>query len=348
MKNKLTYFITRSSMFGIGFYLLFKNASKDAWISVILGSFLGIIILYVYKHIKDFFKNDNIRDILNKTGMGKFYLFIFLLFYIFSITIILILLPMFVNSFYLLYTPKILVVIPFLLLALYITSKEKRVLESLSSLLCFFSIAIILIYVLFLSKYLKFDNLLPVYTETNFQIIKASLIYASITSIPQIITINYGSNSFKDDLKDYILGTILTFIIVLCTILSLGDPLIKIYSFPEYAVIKQIKILDFIENIENLSTFIWYFDMFITLSALTTNLKETLPKKYNAIWFYLCILLVVYLAVYLIGHNYRIIITLFYYYPAILYGFFFFFATLLVYIKKSKKLNKIKKSKLDS
>ena len=74
MKNKLTYFITRSSMFGIGFYLLFKNASKDAWISVLLGTLLGVIILYIYKHLKDFFKNTNMRDLLSKTTFGKIYL----------------------------------------------------------------------------------------------------------------------------------------------------------------------------------------------------------------------------------------------------------------------------------
>ncbi len=347
MKNKLTYFITRSSMFGIGFFLLFKNASKDAWISVLLGTLLGVIILYIYKHLKDFFKNTNMRDLLSKTTFGKIYLVIFTIFYMFLILMILILLPMFVNSFYLLYTPKILVVIPFLLLALYISSKEKRVLESLSSLLCFFSVIIIIIYALFLTKYLEFDHLLPIYSERSFNIIKVALIYASITSIPQIITINYSSNSFKDDLKDYLMGTFFTFLITLFTILSLGDPLIRIYSFPEYAVLKQIKILDFIENIENLSTFIWYFDMFITLSSLTTNLKETLPKKYNPIWYYSLVLLTLYLAVFVIGHNYRLIITLFYAYPAILFGFFLLFVILLIYIKKSQKIKAYKKSLQD-
>ena len=344
MKNKLTYFITRSSMFGIGFYTLFKNAGKDAWISVLLGTLLGIIILYVYKSIKEFFKNINLKDILCHKVLGKFYIFIFLLFYAFLMTIILVLLPMFVNSFYLLYTPKILIVIPFLLLAVYLTSKEKRVLESLSNLLCFFSIIIIIIYALFLTKYLNFSNLMPIYSEKSFNIIKASLVYAGITSIPQIITINYNTTCFKDDLKNYLLGTFFSFFIILFTILSLGDPLIKIFSFPEYAVLKQIKILDFIENIENLSTFIWYFDMFITLSALTTNIKETLPKKYNKIWLYLFLLLILYISTFVISHNYQIIITMFYLYPVILFVFFGIFATLLIYIKKSTKLKEIKKS----
>ncbi len=345
MKNKLTYFITRSSMFGIGFFLLFKHTGKDAWISVILGSLIGIGILFIYKYIKEFFQNKNLRDTLNKTILGKLYILIFLLFYLYLILIILILLPMFVNSFYLLYTPKIIVVLPFLFLAIYISSKEKRVIESLSNLLCVFSILIIITYGLLLIKYIDFNNLLPILSTKNIGILKASLIYASITSIPQIITINYSCNSFKDDLKDYLLATITSFAIVMLAILTLGEPLIKIYSFPEYALLKQIKILNFIENIENLSTFIWYFDIFITLSCLITNIKETLPKKYNPLYFYSFILLSIILSTQVAGKNYRIIITMFYYYPLVLFIFFLLFGTLLIYIKKSSKLKETKDKK---
>ena len=337
MKNKLTYFISRSSMFGIGFFLLFQRSGKDAWIAVILGSLLAIFVMYVYKYIKEYFQDKNIRDTLNKTKIGQFYKIIFILFYFYLAIIIIILLPMFVNSFYLLYTPKILIIIPFLFLSIYITYKDKNTLEWLSTLLCVFSIVIITIYSLFLTKYIDFNNLLPIYTTKNINILLSSFIYASITSIPQILTINYH-NSFKDDLKDYLLGTISTFFIIFIIIICLGEPLIKIYSFPEYAVLKQIKILKFIENIENLSTFIWYFDLFITLSTITTNIKEIMPSKYNKIYFYLAMLIIVYIATFLIGSNYRYIITIFYTYPYILFIFFLIFVTLLIYIKKSKKL----------
>ncbi len=337
MKNKLTYFISRSSMFGIGFFLLFQRSGKDAWIAVILGSLLAIFVMYIYKYIKEYFQNKNIRDTLNKTKIGQFYKIIFILFYFYLAIIIIILLPMFVNSFYLLYTPKILIIIPFLFLSIYITHKDKNTLEWLSTLLWVFSIVIITIYSLFLTKYIDFNNLLPIYTTKNINILLSSFIYASITSIPQILTINYH-NSFKDDLKDYLLGTISTFFIIFIIIICLGEPLIKIYSFPEYAVLKQIKILKFIENIENLSTFIWYFDLFITLSTITTNIKEIMPSKYNKIYFYLAMLIIVYIATFLIGSNYRYIITIFYTYPYILFIFFLIFVTLLIYIKRSKKL----------
>ena len=336
MKNKLTYFISRSSMFGIGFFLLFQSTGKDAWISLLLGTLLAILIIFAYKSIKEYFQNKSIRDTLNKTILGKFYILIFILFYLYLATIILILLPMFVNSFYLLYTPKILIVIPFLLLCLYIANKEKSTLEWLSTLLCVMSILIIITYSLFLTKYININNILPIYTTKNLNILKASFTYAAITSIPQIITINYHS-TFKDDIKNYLLGTLTTFLIAFLIIICLGEPLLKIYSFPEYAVLKQIKILKFIENIENLSTFIWYFDLFITLSTIIIDVKEIVPKKYNKLYIYLFLFLIIYLSTFLIGSNYRYIITIFYTYPYILFIFFIIFMSLKLYIKKLKK-----------
>ena len=348
MKNRLTYFLTRASMFGIGYFLMFKNAGKDAWIAIILGTLIGIMILFIYKYIKEFFRQINIREVLSKTTFGKIYLLLFLLFYLYLICVILIILPMFVNSFYLLYTPKLIVVIPFLLLALYITHKEKRVIETLSNLLCVFSVIIILTYVLFLLKYIDFSNLVPVYTVKSTSIIKASLIYASISSIPQLVTINYTYTSFKDDLKNYLLASLTTFIIISCIILTLGEPLIHIYSFPEYALLKQIKILDFIENIENLSTFIWYFDLFIALSSLVTNIKETLPKEYNKVSLFIISLIILLIATKIIGQNYRIIITVFYTYPYVLGIFLFIFISFAIYMKYSKKLKQIKNTLVEN
>ncbi len=338
MKNKLTYFIARSSMFGIGFFLIFKNTGKDAWLSIILGTLLGIMVLFIYKYIKEYFKNNNIRDILNKTILGKFYLGIFLLFYIYLITVILVLLPMFVKSFYLLYTPKILIVIPFLFIATYVAFKDKKVLENLSNLLFVLCVASVFLYSFLLFKYIDISNLYPMLSTKTMNILKSSFIYASITSIPQIITINFHGNTFKDELKEYIFASFINLLIITLIILTLGEPLIKIYSFPEYAVFKQIKIMDFIENIENISTFIWYFDMFITLATLTTNVKSILPYKYNKIYFFTIIGLVIYLSCYIISNNYRYIITVFYYYPVILFIFFIIFITLLLYLKYSNKL----------
>ena len=338
MKNKLTYFIARSSMFGIGFFLLFQNAGKDAWISIILGTLLGLMVLYVYNQIKYNLNNKDLNYILNNSILGKIYNVIFIIFYLYLMIIILMLLPLFVNSFYLTNTPKIIVNIPFIVLAIYITFKGKSVIENLSNFLWFISLIIILFFAISLTGYINFNNLIPVFTNGPNNIIKCALIYASVTSIPQIITINY-SNDFKHTIKDYLLSSVTIFIIVFFTIIAMGEPLLKIYSFPEYTVLRQIKILNFVENIENISAFIWYFDLFIMLSTLTNNLKQSLPRKYNLIYFYLLTIIVLIISSLILGGNYIYILNIVYFYPISLLIFFAIFLTLLIYLKIKNKKN---------
>lgn len=341
MKNKLTYFIARSSMFGIGFFLIFQNAGKDAWISILLGTLLGLIVLYIYNQIKKKLQNDTLENNLKNTFLGKIYLVLLLIFYLYLMFIALMLLPLFVNSFYLTTTPKILVNIPFLILAIYLSFKGKNTLENLSNLLCVFSLIIILFFAISLTGYIDFNNLTPILSNGTNNIIKCSFIYASITSIPQIITINY-SNDFKTTIKDYLLSSLTIFLIIFFTVIAMGEPLLKIYSFPEYTVLRQIKILNFIENIENISSFIWYFDLFIMLSTLTTNIKNALPKKYNLIYFYFLMFIVLITSSIIIGGNYAQILRIVKIYPLSLGIFFIIFLSLLIYLKLQNK-NNVKK-----
>lgn len=338
MKNKLTYFLSRSSMFGIGFYLIFKETSKDSWISLLLGILIGIIIIYSYNLIKKNINAKDIFDTLKKYKLGKLYILIFIIFNLFLITMTLIILPLFVNSFYLTHTPKLVVNIPFLLLAIYLAFKEKKVLENLSNLLCVFSIIIIFSFAFFLTKYISFNELLPIFTVKTTSILKSALTFGLITSVPAILTLNY-SYDFKTSLLDYLLGAGTLVVILIFTILALGSPLIEIYSFPEYAVLKKINVLNFIENIENISSFIWYFDMFMMLSVNVRNLKDSLPKKFNLLLFYALLTICLIIASLVIGGNYSIILLCVKYYPYILLGFYLLFITLLIYLKVKKNVH---------
>ena len=335
MTNKLTYFTARTSMFGIGFFLIFQNSGKDAWIPVILGSMLGIIILYLYRCIHQYLVGEKIENSFKNNFMGLIYKLFFIIFYLYLMIIILMLLQIFVNSFYLTNTPKLLISTIFIFLAVYLSYKGKFVLENLSNILCIFSLVIILFFAFSLIKYSNLTNVLPIYTESNFTIIKCSIIYALISAVPQIININYQYN-FKRIIKDYLLASTTILFIVFFTIIALGEPLIKMYSFPEYTVLRQIKILNFIENIENISAFIWYFDMFIMLSTLCINLKNTLPKRYNLIYYFLCIIIVLVISGIYIANDYKLLLNIVYTYPYVLLFSLIIFITLLFYLKRKK------------
>ena len=337
MNNKLSYFVSKSSMFGIGYFLLLNINNKNAYISIILGTILVIGIMYFYSLIRNNIKNNNLIKVLKSSFIGNIYNILLILFYLYLLCITILIFTTFINSFYLIKTPKLFIIIPFILLSIYLSFKEKRVLTDLSVLMFYFSLLIVFIFSLLLIPYNEFSNIMPILNYNTNNILIGSLIYASITSIPLILTINYDNN-FKDTLKNYLIASLLNLLIILGCTLSLGN-LINIYRFPEYAVLKQIRLLDFIENIENISTFGWYAESFVFISLIIANIKEALPRKYNKFSLSIITLLSVILASIIIGNNYELLLKLFYLHPVILFIFLFIFISMLIYIS-FKKNNK--------
>ena len=98
MKNKLSYFVSKASFFGIGYFLLFNTNSKNAYLSIILGTLLGISILYIYNLIRKY-ANSNLQKELKNTFVGNIYNIILIIFYIYLICITILTFTTFINSF---------------------------------------------------------------------------------------------------------------------------------------------------------------------------------------------------------------------------------------------------------
>ena len=186
-----------------------------------------------------------------------------------------------------------------------------------------------------LLKFVKNFSGIILFNFTNLDLIKSTLIYSALSSIPCILEINFNNN-FKDEIKNYLISTIWLLFICLATILMLGEELLKMYSFPTYTVLKRVKILNFVENIESFLSFIWYFDFIILLANLLSNLKSTITNKY--IYYILCLILPL-IAIYNLGINYINFKLIIDYTYLIFYIFLFLIIILLVtlHIKHHKK-----------
>ena len=75
------------------------------------------------------------------------------------------------------------------------------------------------------------------------------------------------------------LSSILVLIIFVIIIGNLGTNLAKLYRYPEYMVFKEISLLGFIENIQNILSYLWFFCSFILSSMATYNIKRVSNKK---------------------------------------------------------------------
>jgi spore germination protein KB len=332
MNNKLAYFLSKSSMFGLGYFLLCNLNDKNTYLSIILGTILGLFIIYIYSKISNY-SNYNIHKYLNNTFIGKIFNIILLLFYIYILLITILTITTFINSFYLIKTPRIIIILSILLLSIYLSFKDNKALINLSNIFFCFSIFIVILFTILLIPYSNINELLPIFNYNNINILKGSIIYALISTVPLIIINNYNTN-IKITLKNYLVASIINLTIVIGTTLSLGN-LLNVYRFPEYAVLKQIRILDFIENIENISAFGWYAESFIVISLTIFNIKDTLSFKYNKL--YLVILLLSLIPMLILSNNYDLLLKVFYIHPYILLIFFIIFLLLLIYLKLKKK-----------
>lgn len=261
--NKLEYnsslFLSSISPFlGIGISKIINNVSSDYWISIIIGTILGLLIIKIFTTLPP--KENKIFK----------YIYSFII-----LTINLLLVTKLISSIYLNKTPDIIVIFPLIMLIYYSTSKDKQLIFKLSQIMCFIFLLFSLIPIITLTPKIELDYFKPIFTNNIYTILKTSLDYALISTAPYILYPNLKENYNK---KTYLLSSLMILIITTITIGNLGPNLAKLYRYPEYMIFKEISILGFIENIQNILSFLWLYTSFILSSVATHNIKETTTK----------------------------------------------------------------------
>lgn len=274
--NKLEYnsslFLSSISLFlGIGISKIINTSMQDSWISIILGTVLGLLLIKLFTTLP---QKEN--KILKYTYSSII------------LTINLLLVTKLISSIYLNKTPDILVIIPLIILIYYTTSKDINLILKLSQIMCLIFILFALFPTITLTPKIDIDYFKPILTTNIKNIITSSIDYALISTSPYILYPNLKQNY---NYKTYLLSSLMIFIIITTTIGNLGINLAKLYRYPEYMIFKEISILGFIENIQNILSFLWLFASY-TLSSITAfNIKQTTNKKYYIITLILITLL---------------------------------------------------------
>lgn len=262
--NKLEYnsavFLCIISLFlGVGVNRIIDISKNDAWISVIIGSLLGLLIIFIFKKI-DKEKRKNLSLIYN----------------IEILCIDLFLVTKLISSIYLNKTPDLLVMLPFLIAIYYGVNKGINVLFKVSSILFFIYILITIIPVTTLVPIINIDNFKPVLTNSWANILIGAIRFSIISTTPITIFPNIKENL---SYKTYIFACILLFIISTAIIGTLGINLSLTYRYPEYQVFKNISLLGFIENIQNILSYIWLISSFTLAQFTSYNIKKAIKQK---------------------------------------------------------------------
>ena len=331
--GNLAYFLSRSLFLGGGISTLFLKASKDAYIAIILGSILGIGIIYLISLVSKRIDQPLNEYLKEKSILNISIRIIFIIYIIFLIFILLIILATFLYSYFLIFTPSIISCLPFVFLATYLNSKSIKNISLIAGVLLVLSLVLVFLKTILLANEFDFSNLLPILTVKSNKLFITAILFAVLSTAPFITTIDEHI-TFKENIKYYLISMLTIFIVVLTITIVLGE-MVNIYSYPEYSVLRKISLFKFIENIENFVSVGWFFDIFISLSVCSLKLKNLINVKSSLVPFIISVI-ILYIVNIFIANNFYNSIAIYKVFPIIL-GVFMSILLILFMLKKSKK-----------
>lgn len=250
----LAYLLAFPLFMGIGISKMIRDVGSDVWISMIIGTILGLFIIFLFKKLPN--KSNKYCSLIINT------IFLLLGTLIFN---------KLVGSIYLSKTPNLIIMIPGYALLIYTVYKGKKALFKTSSILIIVFMLLFLIAALVLIPSINIDYFLPIKTNSFSKIILSGVDMALLSTTPLVLLPNAKE---KLNYKNYLLASVTIYIIIICTLGNLGVDIAKIYRYPEYMVFKKISLLKSIENIENILFMIWIITIYNITSLASINIKE--------------------------------------------------------------------------
>lgn len=281
-----------ASFLGIGMFSVIKAAGVDAYISIIIAAIAGIFILLSFFVIHDYEPELNVAEKF-KSVFGKP---IGTIFNYLCLTIILLMgisamfnLTTFITSQFLKATPPFLIGFCFVFLVIWVNIKG---IETLSrTCLVLFTLCVILFVISIIGLFPEFDasNLKPCLEYGFKRPVIGAVFNLLLNLMPVYLLLIVPKNNLvkKENCRKYMwifysLSVLIKFILVVITLGVLGVHLASIYQYPEYMVLKRIKIFSFIDRIENVITIQWLFGLFFNISFVVYYITHSIKPAHKS------------------------------------------------------------------
>ena len=280
---------TVTTFFGISVSILKEGAGVNAWLSALISDIIGLIPLCMIIYISNYKQNQDLNKKINSLFGKKIGFIINITFSLLLISLAITLLyniNNFILSQFLYRTPFLVSCTLFILIIIYCSNKGINVITKVAMLLLTINLGLYTINILALIQHIDISNFLPLLKENTNNIIPTSLKIASINYLPLLtiliipkenITVPKKYN--KTLILSYITGTLISFGLVITTFGVLGINLVNAFEYSEYIVLRKIKLLGFLERIENIISLQWIIGSFVYITIITYTISKNIPIK---------------------------------------------------------------------
>lgn len=291
INDRQAYFNSRSLFCGLGLSLILEVSGTNFWISNIIGFIFGIITIAFVK------KTNSSKIVKVVTG------FIFALL---STTI----LSYMSSTLYLKETPNLILAVVAVLGAFIISTTKKESYKKALMILFIISLFMFLTSQVILIKETNPVNLFPLFNTNVQRTIYGGIIFY-LASVTPVLCLNDISDK-KNLMINYVMGALSIILVALIVVLVLGNIEATLYKYPEYGVLKRIKIFDFFSNVDNIFIISIVIDLVVT-SASGVKKMELNGNLSKVVFMILLTLTTAYLSSHAV-----LMTTLFSYFPIIL------------------------------
>lgn len=277
--------------------VLAAEAKQDAWIAAIFGTGIGLLVIWLFCVIAQWFPHLTFIQVNEKilgTWVGKAVSLLFVFMSLIYTSSLLFYSGTFLNTHLMPNTPLAALNI---LMAIIIVMGVRLGLETIArsaEVLILFFFVLFLILVLFISPEVKFENVQPVFETGTRTIIQSSLPFIETISVNAIVLLMIFPafvNKIKQAKKSFFIGNLIGgIVIIIFTFLSisvLGAESTAREYYPGYELAKRINVGDFIQRTEGLMAALWiialyfkatlYFYASVLGIAQIFNLKDYRP-----------------------------------------------------------------------
>ncbi|CAH0313586.1 Spore germination protein YndE [Peribacillus sp. Bi96] len=251
------------------------EAKQDAWITAILTTGIGLLFIWLFSALGSIVPHLTLIEMCMKLlgkWLGTIAAIIFISFFYYSTAALLFYIGNFLTTQMMPDTPMITPIILYLsilVLGVYLGIETfARFAEVV------FPIVILLLLILFISSspQFEFQNFLPVFEVGIKPIIRGGiLIFINSFLMPITLLTIFPShlNQTKQGRKAFIMGVfiggIILDIIIVISILVLGDYITSIEMYPSYVLAQKINIGNFFQRIEAIVAIIWFITIYIKM-----------------------------------------------------------------------------------
>ena len=297
----ICYFLTGVMFLKVGTTNILNSSSQGCVLSIILGSIFSLIILFFLLNLFNYEKDLSIFKKIEKL-YGKYLgnIINFLLCLLFTLFFIYLLYSVnsYVQNKYLDKTPSFIILLLFLIPTIWCTLCNIKVICKTSLPLFFISIFMVLFAIGNLFMKIDIENFKPFFDEPFFNILKNAITFTSYFVTPIFLLLTtpknmiYDSKNVNKNITSFLILSEINYICIFIFIIGIfGIDLAKIFSYPEYSLMKKVNYFDFIQHVENITTIQFLYCFFISSVMSLNFIKEYLNyiNKFKKIPFFIII-----------------------------------------------------------